>query len=174
MRFQILAPAVTVRPQDVGHRHLRILRHIDQPVVAFGGGAVSLGHAAEGAPRSFAFGAGDVHQSFAQPRISQWRAAELLFRPRVRLQAVCRTECATSGVGSQLQFAAEILLRRRKSLKRIWIHINIFDSFLRQAETILSAAALRPAHPYPIGGPITSARKTGAVYKTGVRHRSGT
>jgi hypothetical protein len=34
------------------------------------------------------------------------------------------------------------------------------------AETILPAAALRPAHPYPIGGLTAGARKTGVVYKT--------
>ena len=144
--------------QDVVHGHRRILRHIDQPVVALDGGAVSLGHAAEGAPRTVGFGVGGVDQSFAQPRIPQGRATELLFRPRLRLQSVRRAEGATAGIVRQPQLGSEVFFQR--------VHIDIFDCLARLPETILSAAALCLAHPYPVGGLITGAHKVGAVHET--------
>ena len=63
------APAV--RRQNVAHVDRRGLRLVDHAVLGFDRRPVAFSHATKGAVRYFGFSGRHLHQSFAQPYISQ-------------------------------------------------------------------------------------------------------
>ncbi len=147
-----------VRLQNVRHVNRLFIRMVDEPIERFHRRPISLRHPGKGTARFFCLRSRNLHESFAQPRVTQWRSAEFLFRPIVPIQTIGWTQRPQTAARRQAQTRSEVLLQR--------IHINVLDRFLPLAETILSAPPFRLSHQNPVGGPIAGAEKPGPVEET--------
>ena len=66
---------------------------------------ISLRHSAKGTARFFCLRLRDVHQSLAQPRVTQWRSPKFLFRPIFRLQTIGWTQRPQTGASRQAELS---------------------------------------------------------------------
>ena len=77
-----------VRGQDVGHRHRRGFRLVDQPVVSLDRRRIAPRHSRERPPRLLRLTVRTLHQSPTQAPVSQRRPAQLLLSPALSLQSL--------------------------------------------------------------------------------------
>ena len=99
--FHPLQGPFPVRLQNVWHAHRLFIRMVNEPIERFHRRPVSLRHPGKGTARFFRLRLGDLHESCAQPRITQWRFTELLFRPIVPLQTIAGTQRPQTGARRQ-------------------------------------------------------------------------
>lgn len=143
--------------QDVVHRHGRVLRLVDEPVVALHRSPVSLGNAREGTHGVVCLHACAPHQSLAQAAVAQRGAAELVFGPGPGLQAGLHRKRAVARVGRQSHPLAEVVDQR--------IEVHILDRLWLLALPVLATPPLGRAHPDPGARPKTRRSGPGRIDK---------